>query len=168
LLIAGYVTTASQIACSTAVLLHHRELVKEIQADWSLVPTAVEELLRAQIMGSSIGTLRYAIADIELSDGAVIKKGTSVLLSEESANMDEEVFHEPFRLDIRRQENHHMTFGAGLHYCAGAALARMELQVAMESMFKRLPELRLAVPGEELPRGIGGFMEGFTEIPVTW
>lgn len=168
LLIAGYVTTASQIASGTAMLLHHRELVKEIQADWSLVPTAVEELLRAQIMGSSIGTLRYAIADIELSDGTVIKKGTSVLLSEESANMDEEVFHEPFRLDIRRQENHHMTFGAGLHYCAGAALARMELQVAMESMFKRLPELRLAVPGEELPRGIGGFMEGFTEIPVTW
>lgn len=168
LLIAGYVTTASQIASGTALLLHHRELVKEIQADWLLVPTTVEELLRAQIMGSSIGTLRYAIADIELSDGTVIKKGTSVLLSEESANMDEEVFHEPFKLDIRRQDNHHMTFGAGLHYCVGAALARMELQVAMESLLKRLPELRLAVPGEELPRGLGGFMEGFTEIPVTW
>jgi cytochrome P450 len=168
LLIAGYVTTASQIASGTAVLLHHRELVKDIQTDWSLVPTTVEELLRAQIMGSSIGTLRYAIADIGLSDGTVIKKGTSVLLSEESANVDEEVFHEPFALDIRRQDNHHMTFGAGLHYCAGAALARMELQVATESLLKRLPELRLAVPGEELPRGLGGFMEGFTEIPVTW
>ncbi|MFI0787260.1 cytochrome P450 [Streptomyces lydicus] len=168
LLIAGYVTTASQIGASTAVLLHHRDLVKEIQADWSLVPGAVEELLRTQIMGSSIGTLRYAVADIPLSDGSVIAKGTSVLLSEESANMDEEVFAEPFKIDIRRTDNHHMTFGAGLHYCAGAALARMELQVATRSLLERLPDLRLAVTGDQLPRGLGGFTEGFTEIPVTW
>jgi cytochrome P450 len=168
LLIAGYVTTASQIGAGTAVLLHHRELVKEIQADWSLVPTAVEELLRTQIMGSSVGTLRYAIADIPLSDGSVIKTGTSVLLSEESANMDENMFPEPFKLDIRRENNHHMTFGAGLHYCAGAALARMELQVATKALLERLPELRLAVPGGDLPRGVGGFVEGFTEIPVEW
>jgi cytochrome P450 len=168
LLIAGYVTTASQIGAGTAVLLHHRELVKEIQQDWSLIPTAVEELLRTQIMGSSVGTLRYAVEDIPLSDGSVVKKGTSVLLSEESANMDEDVFTDPFELDIRRTENHHMTFGAGLHYCAGAALARMELQVATKALLERLPELRLAVPGEELPRGLGGFTEGFTEIPVSW
>jgi len=168
LLIAGYVTTASQIGAGTAVLLHHRELVKEIQQDWSLIPTAVEELLRTQIMGSSVGTLRYAVEDIPLSDGSVVKKGTSVLLSEESANMDEDVFTDPFELDIRRTENHHMTFGAGLHYCAGAALARMELQVATKALLKRLPELRLAVPGEQLPRGLGGFTEGFTEIPVSW
>nr|CAM34352.1 putative cytochrome P450 hydroxylase [Streptomyces tendae] len=168
LLIAGYVTTASQIGASAAVLLHHRDLVKEIQADWSLVPGAVEELLRTQIMGSSIGTLRYAVDDIPLSDGSVIKKGTSVLLSEESANMDEEVFAEPFKIDIRRTDNHHMTFGAGLHYCAGAALARMELQVATRTLLERLPDIALAVPGERLPRALGGFTEGFTQIPVTW
>jgi cytochrome P450 len=168
LLIAGYVTTASQIGTGTAVLLHRRDLVAQIQADYSLVPSAVEELLRTQIMGSSIGTLRYALTDIELSDGTVIEKGSSVLLSEESANMDETVFNDPFTLDIRRRENHHMTFGAGIHYCVGAALARMELQVATESLLRRFPAIRLAVPGEELPRGIGGFMEGFSEIPVTW
>jgi cytochrome P450 len=154
LLIAGYVTTASQIGTGTAVLLHRRDLVAQIQADYSLVPSAVEELLRTQIMGSSIGTLRYALTDIELSDGTVIEKGSSVLLSEESANMDETVFNDPFTLDI--------------HYCVGAALARMELQVATESLLRRFPAIRLAVPGEELPRGIGGFMEGFSEIPVTW
>jgi cytochrome P450 len=142
--------------------------VKEIQADFSLVPSAVEELLRTQIMGSSIGTLRYALVDIELSDGTVIKQGSSVLLSEESANMDETVFHDPFTLDIRRKENHHMTFGAGIHYCVGAALARMELQVATETLLRRFPKLRLAVPAEDLPRGLGGFMEGFSEIPVAW
>ncbi len=168
LLIAGYVTTASQIGTGTAVLLHRRDLVKEVQADYSLVPSAVEELLRTQIMGSSIGTLRYALTDIELSDGTVLKKGSSVLLSEESANMDETVFTDPFTIDIRRKENHHMTFGAGIHYCVGAALARMELQVATESLLRRFPNVRLAVPAEDLPRGIGGFMEGFSDIPVTW
>jgi len=168
LLIAGYVTTASQIGTGTAVLLHRRDLVKEIQADYSLVPSAVEELLRTQIMGSSIGTLRYALTDIELSDGTVLKKGSSVLLSEESANMDETVFTDPFTIDIKRKENHHMTFGAGIHYCVGAALARMELQVATESLLRRFPNVRLAVPAEDLPRGIGGFMEGFSDIPVTW
>ncbi|GAA3213697.1 cytochrome P450 [Nonomuraea helvata] len=168
LLIAGYVTTASQIGTGTAVLLHRQDLVKEIRADYSLVPSAVEELLRTQIMGSSIGTLRYALTDIPLSDGTVIKEGSSVLLSEESANMDETVFNDPFTLDIRRKENHHMTFGAGIHYCVGAALARMELQVATETLLRRFPDLRLAVPGDELPRGLGGFMEGFSEIPVTW
>ncbi|MCW2881620.1 MAG: cytochrome [Sphaerisporangium sp.] len=168
LLIAGYVTTASQIGTGTAVLLHRRDLVKEIQADYSLVPSAVEELLRTQIMGSSIGTLRYAVTDIPLSDGTVIKEGSSVLLSEESANMDESVFTDPFRLDIRREDNHHMTFGAGIHYCVGAALARMELQVATESLLRRFPDVRLAVPAEDLPRGLGGFMEGFSDIPVVW
>jgi cytochrome P450 len=168
LLIAGYVTTASQIGTGTAVLLHRQDLVREIQADYSLVPSAVEELLRTQIMGSSIGTMRYALADIELSDGSVITKGSSVLLSEESANMDETVFADPFTLDINRAENHHMTFGSGIHYCVGAALARMELQVATESLLRRFPDVHLAVPAGELPRGLGGFMEGFSEIPVTW
>ncbi|MEV4255929.1 cytochrome P450 [Spirillospora sp. NPDC049652] len=168
LLIAGYVTTASQIGTGTAVLLHRRDLVAQIKADFSLVEPAVEELLRTQIMGSSIGTLRLATADIELSDGTVITKGSSVLLSEESANMDESVFPDPFTLDLRRPDNHHMTFGAGIHYCAGAALARMELQVATESLLRRFPDIRLAVPGARLPRGLGGFMEGFSEIPVTW
>lgn len=167
LLIAGYVTTASQIGTGTAVLLHNRDLVEEIQQDWSLVPSAVEELLRTQIMGSSVGTLRYAIDDIPL-EGYTIPKGSSVLLSEESANMDETVFEDPFTLDIRRKENHHMTFGAGLHYCVGAALARMELQVATESLLRRFPDIRLAAKAEELPRSLGGFMEGFTEVPVEW
>jgi cytochrome P450 len=168
LLIAGYVTTASQIGTGTAVLLHRQDLVNEIRADFTLVPSAVEELLRTQIMGSSIGTLRYVLEDIELADGTILRKGASVLLSEESANMDESVFDDPFSLDIRRKENHHMTFGAGIHYCVGAALARMELQVATESLLRRLPGIRLAVPAAMLPRSIGGFMEGFSEVPVTW
>lgn len=167
LLIAGYVTTASQIGTGTAVLLNRPDLVRDIRQDWSLVASAVEELLRTQIMGSSVGTLRYAVEDIEL-DGYTIPQGSSVLLSEESANVDEAVFEDPFTLDIRRPDNHHMTFGAGLHYCVGAALARMELQVATETLLRRFPGIHLAVPAEQLPRSLGGFMEGFTEVPVDW
>jgi cytochrome P450 len=167
LLIAGYVFTASQIGTATAVLLHHRHLVDEIRQDWSLVPSAVEELLRTQIAVSSTATLRYVIEDIEL-DGYTIRKGASVLLSIESANVDETVFDDPFTIDIRRAENHHMTFGGGPHYCVGAALARMELQITTETLLRRFRDIRLAVPAERLPRSLGGFMEGFTKVPVEW
>ncbi|MCZ4097851.1 cytochrome P450 [Streptomyces sp. So13.3] len=167
LLIAGYVTTASQLGTSMAVLLHRPEVADDLKADLSLVPSAVEELLRYQIMGTSLGTLRYAVEDIELSDGAVVPKGSSVLLSQES-NHDEEVFEDPLTLDIRREDNHHLTFGAGIHFCAGAALARMELQEATEGLLQRFPGLKLAIPGDELVRPEGGFLAGYTNVPVTW
>lgn len=167
LLIAGYVTTASQIGTSMAVLLNQPHIVEEIRQDFSLVPGAVEELLRFQLMGASLGSLRYALADIELSDGAVVPAGSTVMLSVES-NMDDTVFESPFELDIRRTENHHMTFGSGIHYCAGAALARMELQVSTEGLLRRYPKLRLAVPKEELARPAGGFLAAFSAVPVDW
>ncbi|ONI77920.1 cytochrome [Actinosynnema sp. ALI-1.44] len=167
LLIAGYVTTATQIGVSMAMLLHRPHIVKEIQADLSLVPSAVEELMRYQVMGSSIGSLRYALEDIELSDGSVVPKGATVMLSVES-NMDESVFPDPYTIDIRRKENNHLSFGSGIHYCAGAALARMELQVTYEGLLTRLPNLTLAVPGAQLRRAEGGFINGFTEVPVQW
>jgi cytochrome P450 len=167
LLIAGYIFTSSQIATGTAVLLHHRYLVDEIQQNLSLIPSAVEELLRTQIAVSSTANLVYATEDIEL-DGYTIRKGASVVLSMESANVDETVFDDPFTINIRRTENHHMTFGGGPHYCVGAALARMELQVSTETLLRRFPNIHLAVPAERLPRSLGGFMEGFTKVPVEW
>ena len=167
LLIAGYLTTASQLVTSTAVLLNRPDLVSQIRADYSIIPSAVEELLRTQLMGSSIGTMRYALEDIPL-EGYVIPKGSSVMLSEESANADDSVFVDPFGLDLRRKDNHHMTFGSGLHYCVGAALARMELQVAMEALLRRFPKLRLGVEPEQLRRDVGGFLEGFVSVPVIW
>lgn len=167
LLIAGYVTTATQIGCSLAFLLHRRDLASEIQDDFSLVPSAVEELLRYQLMGASLGSLRYCIEDIELSDGSVIPEGSTVLLSVE-ANLDESQFKCPYEVDIRRNPNYHLSFGSGIHYCAGAPLARMELQVATEGLLRRFPKIELAVPGEELTRTVGSFLDGFTEIPVRW
>jgi cytochrome P450 len=167
LLIAGYVTTASQIGTSMAILLHHQELTRQVKDDPKLVPGAVEELLRFQLMGTSLGSLRYCLEDIELSDGSIVPEGATVMLSVES-NHDEEVFTCPHEINIRRKENNHMSFGSGIHYCAGAPLARMELQVSMEGLFRRFPGLRLAVPGQELPRVVGGFLGGFSRVPVTW
>ncbi|MFK8849751.1 cytochrome P450 [Streptomyces sp. Ac-502] len=167
LLIAGYVTTASQIGTGMAVLLHRPAAAAELKADLSLVPSAVEELLRYQIMGTSLGSLRYALEDITLQDGTVVPEGSTVLLSVES-NMDEEVFTDPTTLDIRREDNHHLTFGAGIHFCAGAALARMELQEATAGLLRRFPRLALAVPGEDLVRPVGGFLAGYAAIPVKW
>jgi cytochrome P450 len=167
LLIAGYVTTASQIGMSMAVLLNQPRIVEEIQRDLSLVPSAVEELMRYQLMGTSLGSLRYALEDIELSDGSVIPQGATVMLSVES-NLDETVFVDPLTIDIRRLDNHHMSFGSGIHYCAGAALARIELQVTTEGLLTRFPKLCLAVGKEELSRPMGGFLAGFSEIPVEW
>jgi cytochrome P450 len=167
LLIAGYVTTANQIGTSMAVLLHRQDVVKEIQNDFSLVPSAVEELLRFQLMGTSLGSLRYCLEDITLPDGSVVPAGATVLLSVES-NVDESAFSCPHQLDIHRRENNHMSFGAGIHYCAGAPLARMELQVSTETLLRTFPDLRLAIPGERLPREEGGFLGGFSEVPVEW
>lgn len=167
LLIAGYVTTANQIGTGTAVLLHRQDVVKEIQNDFGLVPSAVEELLRFQLMGTSLGSLRYCLEDIELPDGSVVPAGATVLLSVES-NVDESAFSCPMNLDIHRRENNHMSFGAGIHYCAGAPLARMELQVSTETLLRTFPGLRLAIQGEQLPRELGGFLGGFSEVPVEW
>lgn len=167
LLIAGYVTTATQIGCSLAYLLHRREVATEIQEDFALVPSAVEELLRYQIMGASLGSLRYCLEDIELADGSVVPKGATVLLSVE-ANLDEQQFKCPMDLDIRRNPNYHLSFGSGIHYCAGAPLARMELQVATEGLLRHFPKLELAVSGEDLIRDVGSFLGGFAEVPVRW
>ncbi|GAA3582956.1 cytochrome P450 [Amycolatopsis ultiminotia] len=167
LLIAGYVTTATQIGCSLAYLLHRSEVTDQIRNDYSLVPSAVEELLRYQIMGASLGSLRYCLEDIELSDGSIVPKGATVLLSVE-ANLDEQQFKCPMDLDIRRNPNYHLSFGSGIHYCAGAPLARMELQVATEGLLRKFPQLKLDLPGEQLQRDVGSFLGGFSEIPVRW
>jgi cytochrome P450 len=112
--------------------------------------------------------LRYAVADIPLSDGTVIAAGTSVIPAVDSANQDAAVFADPGEFDITRTANPHLTFSAGPHFCIGAALARAELRIATESLLRRFPDLRLAVEPGQLRRQEGALLEGFLEIPVTW
>jgi cytochrome P450 len=167
LLLVGYETTATQLGGGIAMLLAQPEHYSALCHDPSLVPAAIEELLRWKIVGSSLSMLRYATDDIPL-DGVTIPKGASVIPAVDCANQDASVFANPEVFDPMRAENPHLTFSLGAHYCIGAALARAELCIATEAVVRRFPGLRLAVPAAELRRHEGALLEGFVEIPVTW
>lgn len=167
LLLVGYETTATQLGGSVAMLLEHPEHFRALRHDPSRIPAAIEELLRWKIVGSSLSMLRYATDDIEL-DGGTIPKGTSVIPGVDCANQDPSVFANPRVFDPAREKNPHLTFSLGAHHCIGANLARAELCIAVESLLRRFPSLRLVVPANELRRHEGALLEGFAEIPVTW
>ncbi|MFC4121794.1 cytochrome P450 [Nonomuraea zeae] len=168
LLLVGYETTATQLGGGVALLLSHPEQLALLRADYGRVPAAVEECLRWKLVGSSVSMLRYAIDDIEM-DGYTIPKGASVIPAVDSANQDATAFDRPGEFDITREDvGGHLTFSVGPHFCVGAALARTQLQIATESLLRRFPRLRLAVPAKDLRRHEGSLLEAFTEIPVTW
>jgi cytochrome P450 len=167
LVLVGYETTATQLGGGIAMLLAHPQQLALLRRDMSLMPNAIEELLRWKIVGSSLSMLRYAVEDIALDDG-LISKGTSVIPAVDSANQDSAAFPDPSEFDITRTANPHLTFSVGPHFCIGASLARAELRIATESLLRRFPELRLAVPAGELRRQQGALLDGFLEIPVTW
>jgi nocardicin N-oxygenase len=167
LLMAGYETTAVQLSGAVLVLLHHDDQLARLREDYGLIPSAVEELVRYQVVGQSLPMLRYVTDDIDV-EGTIIPKGACVIPAVDSANLDERVFSDPMTVDIARKDNHHLGFSAGTHFCAGAALARMELQVALEALLRRFPDLALAVPSSELRRNEGALMQNFFELPVSW
>jgi cytochrome P450 len=110
---------------------------------------------------------RYALEDVELG-GVLVRAGEPVLSAVASANRDEEVFEEAARFDPTRESNPHIGFGHGAHHCIGAQLARMELQVAISTLLERLPELRFAVPEEELEWKSGLLVRGLKRMQVAW
>ncbi|NBE93709.1 cytochrome P450 [Nonomuraea sp. KC401] len=167
LLLVGYETTASQLGLTVAKLLAEPGQVQALRADESLLPGAVEELLRWKLMSGSLSMLRYVTEDIEVG-GVTIPKGSGVIPAVESANWDEKVFHRPDDLDITRADNPHLTFSVGPHFCVGAALARVELETALGTLLRRFATLRLAIPPEELRRTEGTLIESLVEIPITW
>jgi cytochrome P450 len=165
LIVAGHDTTASLIGNGTVALLRHPEQLAALQRDQGLVSAAVEELLRydAPVPHS---TFRYAAEPVEIS-GATIPQGAQVLVCLAAANRDAARFDDPELLDIGRAPRH-MAFGHGIHFCLGAALARMEAQLAFTTMLRRLPELSLAVPDDALEWGHGDglVLRGLTRLPV--
>ncbi|MEU5210196.1 cytochrome P450 [Streptomyces sp. NPDC020742] len=167
LLLVGYETTATQLGGGVALLLSHPDQLAALRADWSLLPGAIEEMLRWKLVGSSVSMLRYAVADIPM-DGYTIPAGTSVIPAVDSANQDETVFADPGVFDISRDAAKQLSFSAGPHFCIGANLARLEVEVATERLLKRFPGLRLTVAPQELRRQEGALLEGFVELPVTW
>jgi cytochrome P450 len=167
LLIAGHETTANQIANFTYVLLTEPENWQLLCADPTLVPGAVEELLRFVQLGSGGSFARIATEDVELG-GVTIQAGEAVFVNTQSANRDEAVFDTPEHMDLLRTHNPHMAFGHGVHHCLGAQLARLELQVALGSLLRRFPTLHLAVPVADVPWKTGLLVRGPKALPVSW
>ncbi|MFF5973841.1 cytochrome P450 [Streptomyces sp. NPDC012769] len=165
LLVAGHETTANMISLGTYTLLRHPERLAELRADPGLVPTAVEELLR--FLSIADGMLRVAREDVEVG-GSVIRAGEGVVFATSVINRDDAVYADPDTLDWARPARHHLAFGFGIHQCLGQNLARVELEIALGTLLRRLPGLRLAVPAEEIPFKPGDTIQGMIELPVTW
>lgn len=138
---AGHETTMNLIGNGMLALLRNPDQMTKLEADPSLIKTAVEEFLRYD--GSVQITARVALEDIEVS-GKTIRKNQQALLLLGAANRDPAHFSDPDRLDITRQENPHLAFGHGIHHCLGAPLARVEAQIAINSVLRRMPDIRLA------------------------
>jgi cytochrome P450 len=167
LLSAGYETTANQIPIFAYVLLTHPGQLQLLSAQPSLVPSAVEELMRYVPLGATVGIPRWAVADVQLS-GGTIQAGEPVYADRTAANRDPRVFVDPHKLDITRQPNPHIGFGHGIHHCLGAQLARLELQVSLSVLLDRLPGLTLAVDEEDLAWRKGVTLRGLVALPVAW
>jgi pentalenic acid synthase len=165
LLVAGHETTANMISLGTFTLLQHPHKLAELRADPQLLPAAVEELMR--MLSIVDGLLRLATEDIE-AGGTTIRAGDGVIFANSVINRDEDVYPEPDTLDWHRPTRHHVGFGFGIHQCLGQNLARAEMEIALRSLFERLPTLRLAVPAAEIPFKPGDTIQGMLELPVTW
>jgi cytochrome P450 PksS len=164
LLIAGHETTVNLIASGTLALLERPDQLARLQADPALAPIAVEELVRF-VAPVEIATERYASHDLELA-GQSIPRGGLVLAVLASANRDARRFERPDELDLGRSPNPHLSFGQGAHYCLGAPLARLEAQIAFNTLLRRMPRLRLAVPPTSLRWRRGLFLRGLERLPV--
>lgn len=162
----GHGTTGTMISLSTFVLLQHPERLAELRADPSLLPTAVDELLR--VLSIPDGVSRLAVADIEV-EGTTIRKGDGVFFITSLINRDEDVHEEPDSLGWHRTTaRDHVSFGFGAHQCLGQNLARVTMEIALGTLLERLPGLRLAVPAEEIPFNPTAGFQVLTELPVAW
>ena len=160
ILIAGVDTTWSSIGSAMWHLATHDVDRRRLAADPALIPTAIEELLRAY---SPVTMARIAATDTELA-GCPVREGDRVLLSFPAANRDPDVFERADEVVIDRQLNRHVAFGVGIHRCAGSNLARMELRVAVEEWMRRIPEFHLVDDAEVT--WAGGQVRGPRSIPV--
>lgn len=164
ILVAGTLTTTNAIALGTYALLDHGQyglLVK----DPSLIPGAIEEILRYINLVEVL--IRVATKDIEVG-GQVIKAGDGILLSCAAANLDPSVTSHPERLDITRPPITQLAFSYGLHHCMGKNLARLELDIAFRALTQRLPELRRAVPADQVRWQFDFTLPRLLWFPVTW
>ncbi|HEX6347446.1 cytochrome P450 [Umezawaea sp.] len=168
LLIAGHETTANMIALSTLALLRDPEQLALLRDtdDPDIAVTATDELLRYLNITHG-GRRRVALEDIEVA-GQLVKAGEGLVLPNDIANRDPDVFTDPDTIDLTREARHHLAFGFGVHQCLGQPLARLELQTVYRTLYRRIPELRLAADFDDIPFKHDGFVYGVYSLPVTW
>jgi cytochrome P450 len=164
LIIAGHETTVNLIGSGTLALLENQGEKARLAGDFSLMGTAVDELLRFTAPVET-ATERYAAQDIDMH-GVTIRRGDVVLPVIASANRDAEKFAEADRLDLARKPNPHVAFGDGVHFCVGSHLAKMEAEIAFGCLLRRLPDLRLAGPARELQWRATPIVRGLRSLPV--
>ncbi|MGH9970835.1 MAG: cytochrome P450 family protein [Pyrinomonadaceae bacterium] len=164
LLIAGYETTVNLIGSGALALLQHPEQRELFMRNPALVDSAIEELLR-YTSPLDVASQRFAGEDVRL-DAVTIPQGHLVIALLGSANHDESQFAHPERLDITRDPNRHVAFGQGVHFCIGAPLARLEGQIALMTLFRRFPNLRLTQKPENLRWRKSLIVRGLEELPV--
>ncbi|MFD5102189.1 cytochrome P450 [Streptomyces albidochromogenes] len=167
LLATGHHTTANQLANHLYILLSRREEWQKLVDRPELLNTAIEELLRVTPLSPYSENTRIATEDLELG-GQLVKAGEAVMIFPAVGNRDPRVFDNPEDLDLTREHNPHIAFGHGIHHCLGAPLARLELQVALGTLLRRLPEVELAVPAEDVPWKTDNVVRGVAGLPVRW
>jgi cytochrome P450 len=161
MMVAGNETTRHTISHGLIFLTDHREQLEELRADpEGLSVSATEEILRASAV--TMHFRRTATEDTELG-GVTVRRGDRVVVWYPSANYDDQVFEDPFRFDIRRAPNDHLTFGAGRHVCLGASLARLEVRVVFEELLRRVESIEIVGDPDRLR---SNFINGIKHLPV--
>lgn len=158
---AGNETTNRLIGWTTRLLSQHPEARRELHADRALLPGAIEEVLRYE--SPSPVQARYVTTDVELH-GTTVPQGSALLLLNGAANRDERVFDDADRFDIRREIGHHLAFGYGIHFCLGAALARLEGRVMLDELLNRFPDW--TVDEDKAVRGRTSTVRGWESLPI--
>jgi len=163
-MVGGLETTTNLIGNGVLTLLRNPAALEQLRADSSLIPSAVEELLRYE--SPSQHTARLAPDNVELGGKKILKR-QAVIAVMGAGNRDPQRFPDPDRLDLARKDNRHLAFGWAAHFCFGAALARLEGQIAFETLLRRLPDLALETKAPlEWRHNLG--LRGLTALPVTF
>lgn len=166
LIIAGHETTVSLLGNATLALLQHPAQMAHLRENPDLMPTAVEEFLRYDGPVERAMS-RWATEEVEIN-GRILQPGDPIIVIIGAANRDPAQFDNPDRLEIERNPTRHLAFGRGSHYCLGAPLARLEGEIALNTLLRRLPNLRLAVAPEELNWRLIPLFHGLGALPVSW
>jgi cytochrome P450 len=164
MILAGHDTTLSLIGNGVYLLMREPDRAARLREDPSLLPAAIEEFLRLE-SSVPVANFRAAVDSFDIG-GTHISAGDLVVISLQAANRDHSQFSDPSRFDLARTRHRHLAFGHGIHFCLGAPLARLEGELAIGTLLRRFPDLRLALPAAELTWSRAPFIHRLDELPL--